>query len=85
MTVQPNLKRHADLVDRMASARGIDLEQKALRGDVSIDEITDAVLSCTNCTNPGACKNWLDQTQSTASASPDYCRNTALFDRLSRP
>lgn len=75
------LKRHADLVDRMANVRGIDLEEQALRGNVSIDEITDAVLSCTNCTNPEHCQQWLNGRDS-APATPEYCRNADLFSAL---
>lgn len=75
------LKRHADLVDRMANVRGIDLEEQALRGNVSIDEITDAVLSCTNCTNPEHCSEWLSG-RDRAQKTPEYCRNADLFAEL---
>lgn len=75
------LRRHADLVDRMATTRGIDLEEQALRGHVSIDEISDAVLSCTNCNNPEHCSQWLDANDS-APATPEYCRNAELFAAL---
>ena len=83
MQYSSTLKRHATLVDRMAGACGIDLQEQALRGNVSTDEITDAVLSCTNCTNPDGCTNWLDSRTETAETTPSYCRNTPLFDRLS--
>lgn len=82
MTKQTVLARHASLVDRMATARGFDLEEQALRGNVSIDEISDAVLSCTNCTNPDGCSSWLKAQKAPANTSPEYCRNTRLFDRL---
>lgn len=78
------LKRHAALVDSMADARGVDLQEQALRGNVSTDEITDAVLSCTNCTSPEACTGWLARQTQPSSTSPDYCRNTSLFDRLAQ-
>lgn len=77
------LKRHAVLVDRMASACGVDLQEQALRGNVSTDEISDAVLSCTNCVNPDGCTHWLDSQTQIAATTPSYCRNTPLFDRLS--
>ncbi|MEM9580347.1 MAG: DUF6455 family protein [Pseudomonadota bacterium] len=76
------LHKHAGLVDRMASANGIDLEESALRGDVTPGEISDAVVSCTNCTNPEDCGKWLDTQAQDANTPPGYCRNTALFDRL---
>lgn len=85
MPNREQLKRHASLVDRMASARGVDLEEQAMRGNVSIDEISDAVLSCTNCTNPEHCAGWLDAKEATnqpVSAFPSYCRNAELFAAL---
>ncbi|SPJ28398.1 DUF6455 family protein [Falsiruegeria mediterranea] len=81
MPNREQLKRHADLVDRMATVRGIDLEEQALRGNVSIDEISDAVSSCTNCTNPEHCQQWLSGRER-AEASPEYCRNADLFAEL---
>ena len=32
-----HLKRHAELVDEMATARGLDLQEVALRGDFSTE------------------------------------------------
>lgn len=76
------LKRHAALVDRMAGTLGLDLEESALRGELSVDEIGDAVLACTGCTQPGACEHWLEAQGSVAQHPPGYCRNAALFARL---
>lgn len=78
------LRKHAALVDRMASARGIDLEEAALRGDITPDEISEAVLSCTSCTNPEDCRKWLDTRDGPALASPEYCRNAEVFDELEK-
>ncbi|MEC3861262.1 DUF6455 family protein [Mesobacterium sp. TK19101] len=75
------LRRHAQLVDRMADALGIDLEEEALRGHLTISEIDDAVLRCTGCTNPDSCEHWLD-TGPQASDPPGYCRNAELFGDL---
>lgn len=77
------LKQHADLVDRMATTLGHDLQDAAIRGDVSIDDISDAVLRCTNCSNPGHCAGWL-ATRELAAHPPEYCRNGDMLDRLSR-
>ncbi len=55
------LKRHAALVDGMATARGIDLEETLMRGEISVDEISDAVLRCTACSNPEHCAGWLEE------------------------
>ena len=75
------LKRHAGLVDRMATATGLDLEESALRGDLSIDEITDAVLKCTGCSDPAHCAGLLLDAP-TLAVPPGYCRNRDLLARL---
>jgi len=85
MQSQNTFKRHAGLVDRMANALGLDLEEKALRGDLPVDEIGDAVLRCTGCTNPDACESWLGaHADGGASEPPGYCRNATLFAELAR-
>lgn len=76
------LKRHADLMDRMATTLGIDLEEKALRGDLPFDEIADAVIRCTGCTGAGDCEGWLDGHADGAEQTPGYCRNADLFKTL---
>lgn len=77
------LKRHANLVDRMAGAQGLDLEEQMLRGKLGMMALEDAVLSCTGCTQPCACEKWLDALgEDVAETTPDYCRNTALFQEL---
>lgn len=78
------LKRHAALVDQMAETLGVDLEEVAMRGEVQIDEISDAVLSCTACSNPGACQGWMDEHKDGATQTPDYCRNSEMFQRLQK-
>lgn len=79
-----DLKRHAALVDRMADAQGIDLEEQMLRGRLTMTELEDAVLRCTGCTQPCACESWLAHLPAQAPQAPDYCRNTDLFDTLKR-
>ncbi|MFY2825734.1 DUF6455 family protein [Ruegeria sp. MALMAid1280] len=76
-----NLKLHAGLVDRMASKLGVDLQEAAIGGDVSIDQLSDAVLNCTDCPNPGHCQRFLDQPAVVARA-PEYCRNQGLLNKL---
>jgi hypothetical protein len=80
-----DFKHHADLVDRMSAALGLDLQEEAIAGRVSLDQITDAVLSCTGCSAPGHCAAWLrDQPAASAPQTPGYCRNRRLFARLKR-
>ena len=76
------LKRHADLTDKMATARGIDLEESLMRGDIKIEDISDAVLRCTACSNPEHCTGWLEEQEGTTRTSPTYCRNATLFKAL---
>lgn len=82
MPTSSTLRRHADLVDRMATTVGVDFEQKMLEAQMEIDDITDAVLACTGCSNPDACEQWLVAQAGQADAPPDICRNIELFDRL---
>ncbi|WP_170409686.1 DUF6455 family protein [Ruegeria atlantica] len=81
MLGKDTLKRHAELVDQMATHVGVDLEDAALGGDVSIDQISNAVLRCSDCSNPDHCEQFLAHS-SPDRKTPEYCRNAALFDRL---
>lgn len=78
------LRRHAHLVDRMAQACGVDLEEAMLRGKMDIPELDDAVLRCTGCEHPDRCESWLASQSNVAGATPDYCRNADLFAVLAR-
>lgn len=75
------LKRHADLVDRMATTQGVDLEESVMAGHLTPGELGDAVLACTGCAAPGACERWLDSHAGGESA-PAYCRNADLLAGL---
>lgn len=83
MQERDSLRRHAALVDRMATALGIDLEEAALSGRVAVDEISEAVLRCTGCADPTHCEGWLASRVS-AEVAPGYCRNRDLMARLRR-
>jgi uncharacterized protein DUF6455 len=76
------LKLHAALLDRMATAQGVDLQEAALSGRLSIDDISDAVLNCVDCPDPTACQGWLERQSGTAPATPGYCRNADLLRDL---
>lgn len=82
MPSRTDYTRHARLVDHMADRLGIDLDEQMMRGRLRASEIDDAVLSCTGCTQPGACDAWLAARTGTAPDAPAYCRNVALFDAL---
>ena len=84
MLSRTTLKRHAALVDRMASHTGTDLQEAALRGQITIGEIDDAVLRCTACTRPCDCEALLQSAEGPVGAAPEFCRNAGLFAALRR-
>lgn len=81
MADREKLKAHAALVDRMATKLGVDLEEKAIAGALRIDDLSEAVLRCTGCSNPEHCGRWLSETPE-ADDTPGYCRNRELLTRL---
>lgn len=78
------LKTHADLVDRMAAARGVDLQEAALRAHLTPSDISDMVLRCVGCTKPDICAKWLESQPGQVSDTPDFCRNAETFADLAR-
>jgi hypothetical protein len=68
------LKAHEDLMGRMARTLGADLDEAELRGDLAPEMREAMLLSCTGCSDPSACRHWLD-THEAAEAAPGYCRN----------
>lgn len=81
MPNRETLRLHAGLFDRMATKLGVDLESAAIDGDVSIDQISDAVIRCTDCPNPAYCQAFLDHSE-VAQRTPEYCRNQDLLRKL---
>ncbi len=75
------LKRHANLVDRMATTQGVDLEATMMTGHLTPGALDDAILACTGCAAPEACEHWLD-THEDGDTAPNYCRNAGLFADL---
>lgn len=76
------LKRHAALVDRMATARGIDLEEAAMRAHLAPGDLSDMVLRCAGCSNVEGCGKWLAGQVGAVSETPKYCRNADQFADL---
>lgn len=83
MPGKATLKRHAALVDQMAETVGVDLEQAMMEGRMTSDQLSDVVLTCTGCSEAEACARWLATQDEQAATTPDYCRNTDTFQRLS--
>ncbi|MGB1034184.1 MAG: DUF6455 family protein [Paracoccaceae bacterium] len=75
-------ERHAALVDHMAEAQGLDLDEAAQRGHLSSEARDMAVLRCTGCAQPEACAQWLADPQTRTGPRPEYCRNGQTFDDL---
>lgn len=82
MSSRTTLRRHAELVDRMADTVGIDLEEKAMAGQIDFDGISDAVLNCVGCTAPEDCEHWLALNAGGSDTAPGICRNSELFATL---
>lgn len=81
MSHRDTLKRHASLVDEMATTLGIDLQEAAIGGALRVDEISEAVLRCSDCPNPGHCESFLAENKA-VSRTPEYCQNQELLRRL---
>ena len=82
MQNRERLRHHAGLLDRMAEARGVDLEEAVLEGRLRFDDIADAVLRCADCPNPGHCQRWLELQAGEghpAADTPEYCRNREML------
>lgn len=87
MPSHTTLRRHAALVDRMAGAMGVDLEEAVMRGQLAPDALPDMVLRCTGCANPDGCDAFLDKAAAApkpAPTTPYFCRNAWVFDDLGR-
>lgn len=76
------LARHAHLVNEMSRRVGVDLAEVVAEGRISGEGLREAVVRCTGCERPEACAHWLAEHADGAATTPDYCRNTALFDAL---
>ncbi|WP_171239621.1 DUF6455 family protein [Ruegeria sp. HKCCA5491] len=81
MRSRETLRRHAGLVDNMATKIGVDLEAAALGGEISIDQISESVLRCSGCPNPDHCESLMQRSEG-LEKTPEYCRNSDLFAKL---
>ncbi|MFD2174487.1 DUF6455 family protein [Rhodobacter lacus] len=86
------LNRHAALMNRMAQVLGINLTERMIAGKISGEEWREAVVRCTNCSDPGECMHWLaehaeagtDPNAPPIAAAPSYCTNKMMMARLRR-
>lgn len=85
-------RRHAALVDRMATALGRDLQEDVIAARLDLDTLHDMVVRCTGCTDPEGCEHFLDTAERDRAEqgprangpadAPDYCRNAQTFRLL---
>lgn len=81
MLGKKTIDAHSRLMDGMADRLGADLDEAELRGEITPEAREDMVLSCTNCTSPEACREWLASHDS-ADDAPGYCRNGSKLRAL---
>ncbi|MCG6883327.1 MAG: DUF6455 family protein [Silicimonas sp.] len=81
MTETTTYQRHERLMTRMADAQKIDLDIAILRGELSPEEYSDAVLACTGCSVPEACERHMEEGRF---GVPRFCRNGDMLARLAK-
>lgn len=75
--------RSARLMNEMASAQGIDLQQGIASDEIHVGTLICAVTRCADCDGQDKCQLWLaSQAGHTPVSTPDYCRNSELLARL---
>jgi len=84
MSILNKFDRHSNLVSKMADTLGADIVDAAMRGSVPETAIRSAVYGCMTCKDPDACEHWLADHPDGADHTPDYCRNKAMLERLSK-
>ena len=74
----------ADLSQGMAERLGVDLDQAfANSSDVGVLALQNVVMRCAACRQHNDCME-VQKSHATLREPPEYCRNTALFQRLAR-
>lgn len=76
--------RHARLMNGMADALGVDLETEMMSGRMPPETYREKLFRCVGCRDAAACEKLLETAQGFLEGAPDYCRNRAQFDALSR-
>lgn len=76
------IKRHTELVDRMARTTGLDTEEEVYAGQLDPETLCDTVLRCTGCTDPDGCEAWMAAQAGPVEATPIMCRNGEVFAAL---
>lgn len=74
---------HAGLMEAMAETVGSDLGDAIADHRLSASDYRTAVMRCTTCEASEECPHWAES-HAGAEATPAYCRNRDLLERLSR-
>ncbi len=76
--------RHSRLMNSMADALGTDLEVEVLSGRLAAGDYRERLMRCVSCRNAQACARLLETAEGFLEEAPDYCRNKASLDAMSR-
>jgi hypothetical protein len=81
MAANKTLREHEALMTRMARTVGADLDEAELRGELPPEQRAAMLQTCTGCSDPIGCAQWLED-HATADAPPPYCRNGHVLNDL---
>ena len=76
------LDKHSGLIGTMAETVHVDLTEAMANGQLSGQELRNAVMACMGCEGVCDCAEWLEAHKAGADATPSYCRNAGLMARL---
>ncbi len=77
------LRRYRGEVEDYRTDLEMKIEEATLRGELPMDDLAEAVLRCTGCTNADGCDHWLDDhANGGAEHAPEYCRNARQLEGL---
>lgn len=79
MSMMSKSALHEQLMDRMATRNGADLDLARQSGLIDGTEIVDALVACIGCSDTDGCAERLDRE---TPGLPGYCRNASLIARV---
>jgi hypothetical protein len=79
MSTTSKTAHHEQLLERMATRNGADLDLARQSGLIDGTEVVEALVACMGCSDAGDCKSRLDRD---VPGFPDYCRNVSMIQRV---
>lgn len=79
MSMTSKIAHHEQLMDRMATRNGADLDLARQSGLVEGAEMVGALVACMGCSDTSDCASRLDRD---VPGVPEYCRNASLISRV---